>query len=64
MQLGFIGLAIMGTPMAGHLPAAGHSLLFHIRSKVPEALASGTPSLPVTGQFTPAQVPADGQRVI
>jgi 2-hydroxy-3-oxopropionate reductase len=24
-RLGFIGLGIMGTPMAGHLIAAGHS---------------------------------------
>jgi 2-hydroxy-3-oxopropionate reductase len=37
MQLGFIGLGIMGTPMALHLAAAGHSLVVHTRSKVPEA---------------------------
>ncbi|MEY4752050.1 MAG: hypothetical protein RIQ60_4264 [Pseudomonadota bacterium] len=38
MQLGFIGLGIMGAPMAGHLLAAGHSLFVHTRSSVPQAL--------------------------
>jgi 2-hydroxy-3-oxopropionate reductase len=33
MQIGFIGLGIMGTPMAGHLLKAGHTL--HLRSKGP-----------------------------
>ncbi len=41
-KIGFIGLGIMGTPMAGHLLAAGHSLFVHTRSKVPEALAAAT----------------------
>ncbi len=36
--LGFIGLGIMGTPMAGHLLAGGHTLYVHTRSKVPQAL--------------------------
>ena len=38
MKLGFIGLGIMGAPMAGHLRAAGHQLFVHTRSKVPAAL--------------------------
>jgi len=38
MKLGFIGLGIMGTPMAGHLRAAGHDLFVTTRSKVPQAL--------------------------
>jgi 2-hydroxy-3-oxopropionate reductase len=38
MQLGFIGLGIMGAPMAGHLRAAGHTLHVHTRSKLPAAL--------------------------
>jgi 2-hydroxy-3-oxopropionate reductase len=42
MNVGFIGLGIMGAPMAGHLLAAGHSLFVHTRSKVPEALAGAT----------------------
>jgi 2-hydroxy-3-oxopropionate reductase len=29
MKLGFIGLGIMGAPMAGHLRAAGHELFVH-----------------------------------
>jgi len=39
MKIGFIGLGIMGAPMAGHLRAAGHELFVHTRSKVPGALA-------------------------
>ena len=38
MKLGFIGLGIMGAPMAGHLRAAGHDLYVTTRSKVPQAL--------------------------
>jgi len=38
VKLGFIGLGIMGTPMAGHLRAAGHDLYVASRSKVPQAL--------------------------
>jgi len=38
VRLGFIGLGIMGTPMAGHLRAAGHDLFVASRSKVPQAL--------------------------
>jgi 2-hydroxy-3-oxopropionate reductase len=38
MKLGFIGLGIMGAPMAGHLRAAGHELYVNTRSKVPQAL--------------------------
>jgi len=42
MKIGFIGLGIMGSPMAQHLLAAGHELFVHTRSKVPEALQSAT----------------------
>ncbi|WCS27002.1 2-hydroxy-3-oxopropionate reductase [Methylobacterium sp. NMS14P] len=44
MNIGFVGLGIMGTPMAGHLIAAGHSLFLKSRRSVPEALlaAGGT----------------------
>ncbi len=37
-KLGFIGLGIMGAPMAGHLRAAGHDLFVNTRSNVPQAL--------------------------
>jgi 2-hydroxy-3-oxopropionate reductase len=37
-KLGFIGLGIMGKPMAGHLIAAGHELALHSRSGVPAEL--------------------------
>ena len=38
-KLGFIGLGIMGAPMAAHLAAAGHELFVHTRGKVPQAIA-------------------------
>ena len=38
LNLGFIGLGIMGSPMAGHLRAAGHTLFIATRSKLPQAL--------------------------
>lgn len=38
LKLGFIGLGIMGAPMAGHLRAAGHALFVATRSQVPQAL--------------------------
>jgi 2-hydroxy-3-oxopropionate reductase len=37
-NLGFIGLGIMGRPMAGHLQAAGHKMFLHTRSKIPQDL--------------------------
>ena len=38
LKLGFIGLGIMGAPMAGHLRAAGHALFVHTRSQVAAGL--------------------------
>ena len=38
MNVGFIGLGIMGTPMALHLLEAGHQLFVHTRSRVPDAI--------------------------
>ena len=38
MKLGFIGLGIMGAPMAGHLLAADHTVFAHTRGEVPAAL--------------------------
>jgi 3-hydroxyisobutyrate dehydrogenase len=32
MRIGFVGLGVMGGPMAGHLAAAGHDLAVHNRS--------------------------------
>ena len=36
--LGFIGLGIMGAPMAAHLLAAGHTVHLHTRSQIPAPL--------------------------
>jgi 2-hydroxy-3-oxopropionate reductase len=44
MNVGFIGLGIMGTPMAANLIKGGHTLFLHSRSRVPQPLvdAGGT----------------------
>ena len=43
MNIGFIGLGIMGRPMAGHLMAAGHRLFScrHVAEIAPELLTAG-----------------------
>lgn len=38
MKVGFIGLGVMGAPMAGNLIKAGHTLFLATRSKVPATL--------------------------
>ena len=38
MKIGFIGLGIMGRPMAEHLAAAGHDMFLHSRSGVPSGM--------------------------
>ena len=52
MKIGFIGLGIMGKPMARNLLAAGHELVVHNRSRtaVDELAAEGA---------TPAATPAE-----
>ncbi len=42
LKIGFIGLGIMGAPMAGHLIRAGHQLFVYTLGKVPEAIASSS----------------------
>jgi 2-hydroxy-3-oxopropionate reductase len=38
-KIGFIGLGIMGAPMAGHLLKAGHTMFIHTHGKAPAELA-------------------------
>ena len=40
LKIGFIGLGIMGTPMAGHLLKAGHQLFVFTLGKMPEDIAN------------------------
>jgi len=44
-KIGFVGLGIMGSPMAGHLVKAGHEVYLYSRSSVPAVLveAGGKP---------------------
>jgi 2-hydroxy-3-oxopropionate reductase len=50
LKLGFIGLGIMGAPMAGHLLKAGHVLFVNTRSKVPAELAESGATLCTSAQ--------------
>jgi len=38
LKLGFVGLGIMGTPMAAHLVKAGHTVFLSTRSQIPAEL--------------------------
>ncbi|MEO6973565.1 MAG: 2-hydroxy-3-oxopropionate reductase [Rhodoferax sp.] len=40
LKIGFIGLGIMGTPMAGHLLKAGHQLFVYTLGEMPEAIGT------------------------
>jgi 2-hydroxy-3-oxopropionate reductase len=42
LKIGFIGLGIMGAPMAGQLIKAGHQLFVYTRGKVPQAIAESS----------------------
>jgi 2-hydroxy-3-oxopropionate reductase len=42
LKIGFIGLGIMGTPMAEHLLSAKHTLFVFTRSKIPASIASSS----------------------
>src|ERR1700737_2156422 len=41
LDIGFVGLGIMGRPMAGHLQAAGYHLFLHDIAPVPQELIAG-----------------------
>jgi len=60
-KIGFIGLGVMGKPMAGHLIKAGHTLTVHNRSRraVDELVAAGA-----TAATTPAEVAKSSSIVI
>ena len=42
LNIGFVGLGIMGAPMAGQLIKAGHQLFVYTRGKTPEAIATSS----------------------
>ncbi len=60
MRVGFIGLGIMGLPMAGHIAAAGHVLFAHSRSGVPPRLLDAG----ATACASPADVARQADAII
>ncbi len=50
MNIGFIGLGIMGAPMALHLENAGHQLFVKTRSKVPDSIAASKAKACASGE--------------
>jgi 2-hydroxy-3-oxopropionate reductase len=55
MNLGFIGLGIMGAPMAGHLIAAGHSLFVNTHGKLPAEIAATSATACASGKDVAAR---------
>jgi len=49
MNVGFIGLGIMGAPMAGHLITAGHKLFVNTRGSVPKEITDAGAKVCTTG---------------
>jgi 2-hydroxy-3-oxopropionate reductase len=49
-KVGFIGLGIMGVPMAGHLQAGGHQLFVHDIRPAPAALTAGGAKVCASGK--------------
>jgi len=50
LKIGFVGLGIMGAPMAGHLISAGHQLFVYTHGKVPEAIAASSATQCLSGR--------------
>ncbi|MCA3728174.1 MAG: NAD(P)-dependent oxidoreductase, partial [Phenylobacterium sp.] len=61
MRLAFIGLGVMGAPMAGHLAAAGHTVSVYNRS--PEKARAWAAAHPGTAAATPAEA-AQGAELV
>lgn len=59
MKVGFIGLGIMGRPMAEHLAEAGHEMYLQSRSGVPDAMQDTG-----TACETPAEVARQAEIII
>ena len=55
LKLGFIGLGIMGAPMAGQLAKAGHQLFVFTRSKVPAEITAAGATLCANAQAVAEQ---------
>jgi 3-hydroxyisobutyrate dehydrogenase-like beta-hydroxyacid dehydrogenase len=63
MQIGFVGLGVMGTPMAGHLAKAGHALtVLDIDRLKGERLAAAHPGVRIAS--TPHEVAASSDIVV
>jgi 3-hydroxyisobutyrate dehydrogenase len=65
-KLAFLGLGVMGFPMAGHLARAGHSVTVYNRTvaRAEKWLASTTPSQKCASAPTPAAAAADARTVM
>ena len=61
MRVAFIGLGVMGAPMAGHLAAAGHTVSVYNRS--PEKSRLWAEQHPGTATTTPGEAAQDAELV-
>ena len=55
LKIGFVGLGIMGAPMAAHLVAAGHSVFVSTRGKVPESISGSAATVCASAQQVASQ---------
>jgi 3-hydroxyisobutyrate dehydrogenase-like beta-hydroxyacid dehydrogenase len=63
MRIGFIGLGVMGTPMAGHLAKAGHELtVLDIDAAKAERVAAAHPGVRIAA--TPRDVARTSEVVV
>lgn len=50
LKIGFVGLGIMGAPMAGHLITAGHQLFVHTLGELPPDIAASSATSCLNGR--------------
>src|SRR5512137_1759994 len=58
LDIGFVGLGVMGAPMAGHLARAGHRLRLHDANADTARALAGTLGSPARAYDTPAALAA------
>jgi 3-hydroxyisobutyrate dehydrogenase-like beta-hydroxyacid dehydrogenase len=58
LDIGFVGLGVMGAPMAGHLARAGHRLRLHDASADTARMLAGALGSPAQARDTPAALAA------
>ena len=64
LKLGFVGLGIMGAPMAGHLLTAGHQLFVNTLGKIPAQIAESSATQCTTARGVAAGLKGSSGKVV